>query len=250
MPDGLLAAFAAPGLVWLVLTIGIAGVVRGFAGFGTALIFVPVAGQFLPAADVILLMAITGVASLLTLAPTAWPVADKREVATLAGATVLTVPLGLWLLTQIDDLVIRWMVAVIASITLIAIITGWQWRGRLGTAGLGSVGGSAGIVGGMTGLTGPVVIMFYLANARSAAAVRANIILFLAALDAVIIANLLISGLVGTSMLWLGLVLIVPYLLATLVGQAFFDPAYEKTYRIVAYAVIALAVVSGLPILD
>lgn len=48
MPEALAGVLATPGLVWLILTISVAGIVRGFTGFGTALVFVPVAGMFLP----------------------------------------------------------------------------------------------------------------------------------------------------------------------------------------------------------
>ena len=35
MPDPFVAALATPGLPWLMLAIGVAGIVRGFSGFGT-----------------------------------------------------------------------------------------------------------------------------------------------------------------------------------------------------------------------
>ena len=79
MPDWLAPVLAVPGLGWMVFTIAAAGVVRGFTGFGTALIFVPVAGQFLPPADVILLITLTGVGSTVALLPRAWKDADKAE---------------------------------------------------------------------------------------------------------------------------------------------------------------------------
>lgn len=47
MPDLILQVWATPGLIWLLLAISVAGIVRGFTGFGTALVFVPVAGIFL-----------------------------------------------------------------------------------------------------------------------------------------------------------------------------------------------------------
>ena len=40
-------AWAVPEFWWLVLVIGVAGVVRGFAGFGTGLVFIPLASIFL-----------------------------------------------------------------------------------------------------------------------------------------------------------------------------------------------------------
>ncbi|HAV07572.1 MAG TPA: sulfite exporter TauE/SafE family protein, partial [Rhodobacteraceae bacterium] len=47
MSDLLTEALTYPGLGWIALGALIAGAVRGFSGFGTALVFLPVAGQFL-----------------------------------------------------------------------------------------------------------------------------------------------------------------------------------------------------------
>ncbi|NRB04488.1 MAG: sulfite exporter TauE/SafE family protein [Rhodobacteraceae bacterium] len=250
MPEALASVFATPGFFWLVLTIAVAGIVRGFTGFGTALIFVPVAGQFLPPEVIILVVTVTGVGSAAALLPRAWSRADRGEIGVLVGAAVVTVPLGLWILTQIEVLTVRWVVAGIACITLAAVVSGWQWRGKLGVPGLISIGGAAGLMGGMTGLTGPVVIMFYLANARSAQAVRATTIVFLASLDVVIILYLLAQGRVDLTIVWLGVILSVPYFATSLIGQRLFVPAMEKTYHTAAYVVIGLAVITGMPLFD
>ncbi len=243
-------ALAVPGLGWMVLAILAAGLVRGFTGFGTALIFVPVATQFLPMAQVILIMALTGLTSFAVLVPGAWKTADRGEVGIMVLAALVTVPLGLVILSWLDPVVVRWVVAVLASVTLIAVISGWRWRGRLNLAGRLMIGGAAGTLGGMTGLTGPVVIMFYIAAARGVQALRSNIILFLGALDIVLVANLLLSGHAQARLFWIALLLAVPYIATTLIGQRMFDPRYEKTYRVIAYTVVAVAVLSGLPILD
>lgn len=98
MLEAFQAALDTPGLFWLFLTIGAAGLVRGFTGFGTAMIFVPVGAQFLPAADVVFLMVLMGVFSTITLFPQAWSTADKAEVGALAMAAAVTVPGGLWVM--------------------------------------------------------------------------------------------------------------------------------------------------------
>ena len=250
MPDALAQALAVPGLGWMMLTIVTAGLVRGFTGFGTALIFVPVAGQFLPIADVIMVMAVSGLLSMIALLPGAMKTADKPEVSALALAAALTVPLGVWVLSHLDALAIRWVVSATVALTVGAVITGWRWHGRLGWPGRFSIGAGAGLVGGMTGLTGPVVIIFYLANARSAASVRANMIIFLAALNVVLVANLALFGQMRPPAIWIAIVMTPPYLATTLIGQALFDPRHEKAYRFVAYSVVVLALISGLPILD
>jgi uncharacterized membrane protein YfcA len=250
MPDALAAALLTNGLPWLLLTIGVAGLVRGFTGFGTALVFVPVAGQFLPAPDIILLMACTGLVSTVAILPKAWGNADKREVGALALAAMLTIPVGVWALGYLDGLTIRWIVACVAGLTLTALVVGWRWHGTLQARGRLAIGGAAGLLGGMTGLTGPVVIIFYLANARSALAVRSNTILFLALLDVLLVVNLVLGGWTNIQMIWTAALLAIPYLITTLIGQALFDPSKERAYRVVAYSVIALAVLTGLPLFD
>ena len=250
MPDALAQALALPGLGWMALTIAAAGLVRGFTGFGTAMIFVPVGTLFLPVADVVLLMSLTGIASTLALVPQAWKVADRPEVSALAIAAAVTVPAGLWLMTQVDPVTLRWIAVAVIAATLGAVITGWRWQGRLGWPGRFAIGGAAGAIGGMTGLTGPAVIVFYLANARDVARVRANTIVFLALLDAVILVSLAIGGLAGAVTIWLAAVLSLPYLCTTLIGKALFAPRHERLYRALSYVVIAGAVIAGLPVFD
>jgi len=250
MPDILASALSAPGVGWLGLTIAVAGIVRGFSGFGTALIFVPVAGIFLEPEITIALITLTGVASSGALVPRAWGQADRGEVALLGLAAMATVPLGLWLLAQLDRETVRWIVTGVAATTLGALIVGWRFHGRLRRSGLAGIGALAGLIGGLTGLTGPAVILFYLAGQGAARAVRANTILFLAMLDVAVIGNLLLRGSVGFETVILAMLLSAPHFVTTLVGQALFDPRHERLYRAVAYGVIGLALVTGLPIWD
>lgn len=248
MPEALSAALATPGLYWLMLTIGAAGLVRGFSGFGTALIFVPVANIFLDPKEVIVVIALTGIASNAVILPRAWKQGSRAEVGYLVLAALLTVPLGLTALDFLDQITIRWIIAGVAGGMLAALIAGWRYSGAVNMPTVLAIGAAAGIVGGMTGLTGPVVILFYLSGQAVAQSVRANTILFLAALDVVLIANLVWQGAVRLDLLMLAVVLAIPYATTTLIGQRMFRPDYEKLYRSVAYAVIALAVLSGLPI--
>ena len=53
-----------------------------------------------------------------------------------------------------------------------------------------------------------------------------------------------------TSEIVRAVLLSVPYLATTLIGQSLFDPNRERAYRWIAYGVVGLAVITGLPILD
>lgn len=242
------AALATPGFFVLLATMVAAGLVRGFTGFGTALIFVPVAGIFLPPEQIVAIVMLTGLFSSAALVPRAWREATVREVGWLTGAACATVPLGLWLLPRVEVDALRWGAALACAVTLAALVSGWRYRGQIGRRGLVAIGAGSGLMGGLTGLTGPLVILFYLAGDRAAAAVRANTILYLAALDVVIVGLLGVQGRLGAATLVLAGLLALPYLAATLLGQRLFTPARAALYRKAAYAVIGGAVVTGLPL--
>ncbi len=250
MPEALGDALSSPGLPWLAAIFVAAGLVRGFAGFGTALVAMPVATLFLPLP---LAIAILGVVDMLIqplVVPGAWGKADRREVGALALAAIVATPVGVWLLTWVDEGTLRWAVALVAAITLLALTSGWRFHGRLTAPGLTAIGAASGLIGGATGLAGPPVILFYLASAAGAATVRANTILFLAAIDVVILVNLSLAGLIDAKSIWLALILFLPYSAALLVGQRLFAPSREKLYRRLAFTVIAASILTGLPVFD
>ena len=250
MPDTLTQVLATPGLVFVVLAIAMAGLVHGFAGFGSSLIFVPVAAQFLPLPEVVVVLVLTGLVTVAALVPRAWHDADRAEIGFVVFAALLALPVGVYALTRLDQVLMRWFVSFVAAGTLLAVCAGWRYSGQLDKGGLATVGAAAGLLGGMTGLTGPVMILFNLAGGRSAATMRANMILFLAALDVALVVALAVSGQVTWPVVVMSGVLCIPFLLTLTLGQALFRPELERLYRGVAYGVIALAVLSGLPLFD
>lgn len=250
MPEALGSALAVPGLVWLVLAILAGGLVRGFTGFGTALIVMPVAARAIPPAEAIVVLTFSGILTWVAIVPRAWGQADRAEVGVLAAGAILAAPLGVAALAVLDPIPVRWVVSVAATLTLLALVSGWRFRGRLAWPGLSGIGASAGALGGLTGLTGPPVVLFYLAGPGQAVQVRANTILFLALLDIGIVVNLLLQDLITARALALSVLLAVPYLATLLIGQRLFQPRNERFYRGIAYAIIAIAILSGLPLFD
>ncbi|MBN2905919.1 MAG: TSUP family transporter [Rhodobacteraceae bacterium] len=250
MPDALGAALAVPGLIWLAVAFLAGGLVRGFTGFGTALIVMPLATRALPASEAVVIVTLAGMLTWGAIVPRAFALADRAQVGLLAMGALLAAPLGVALLAVLDPVPLRWTVAIAASVTLAALVSGWRYGGRVGPLGLGGIGAASGALGGLTGLTGPPVVLFYLAGTGQAVQVRANTILFLAVLDIGILANLLLRDMVTGRALALAAMMALPYLAALLIGQRLFHPGNERFYRAAAYAIIAAAILSGLPLFD
>ena len=250
MPEIVLAALETAGLGLLILTTIIAGVVYGFAGFGAALIFMPVAVVFLPPAVAIAAFSVSSMSSFVTVFPRAVPLVDRRAVAVLILSAAIAASLGLWVLRIADVTAIRWAVVIICAVTLMALIAGWRYAvaPTLGTR--ISIGCAAGFVGGVSGLLGPIMVLFQLAGRDAIATTRATTVVFLTATSLLILPLMYLQGLLTPTAIMLGLLLLIPYGAGTLLGQALFQPKWERFYRAAAYVIIALATLMGLPLWD
>jgi hypothetical protein len=127
-------------------------------------------------------------------------------------------------------------------------MAGWRYATRPGVATRVGVGAATGVVGGLTGLMGPIVFLFNLGAGSRAEVMRANTMVFLTTISILVLPQMAFQGLLSLEALWLGVVMMPAYGIGTRIGQALFDPDREVMYRRVAYGIIGLAGVMGLPI--
>lgn len=250
MPEGLPAALAQPGLVWLALAILVSGLVYGFAGFGAALIFMPIAARILGPESAVVVLALSGLGSVVTMLPRTWPQADRPATLWMIAAATATMPAGIWALTRLDPVPLRWAICGLVAVTLVAVLAGWRLRLGSGPAPRLTLGAVAGAVGGATGLLGPVVILTTLASGDTTGRMRANLSSFLTMLNVLLLPMIWLQGALTAAALWTGALLLPLYMAGTLAGTALFRPGAERLYRGVAHATVAGALVSGVPLLD
>ncbi|KAJ54570.1 hypothetical protein ACMU_17845 [Actibacterium mucosum KCTC 23349] len=250
MPEGLALALATQGLVLIMAVKFLAGLTYGFAGFGAALIFIPLSSLFVPPQVAVGVMAVSSVGSLFTVFRPAWAEADRTRVMWMLIPAFVTLTPGVWLLGTLDVTALRWIISAVIGVSLVAMITGYRRAVAPSNAMLAGIGGGAGLVGGLTGLTGPVVILFNLSGREDARIMRANTLCFLTLLGTLMIPQLTLQGLFTAQVLWLGLIMLPVYIVATWLGRRLFDPRRQGLYRGLGYAVIAGAVLVGLPLWD
>ena len=250
MLETLSAAFETAGLGWLLLTVLIAGIVYGFAGFGAALIFMPVAVVFLTPAMAIAAFSVSALSSFVTVVPRALPLVDRRAVVTLILTATIAASLGLWVLSIADVTLIRWVVVTVCALTLAALVLGWRYPVTPTTLTRGAIGLSTGFVGGLSGLMGPILVLFQLAGSDPVATTRATTIVFLTVTSLLLLPLMYAQDLLTPAAVMLGALFLVPYGVGAAVGQALFTPGRERFYRTIAYVIIGAATVAGLPVWD
>src|SRR5688572_33142229 len=91
----------------------LSGLVRGFSGFGSALIYMPlVAAVYDPRIAAVTLLLIDFVSST-PFTIREFPRATWREVLPISLAMAAAVPLGTWALIVLDPIVLRWGMAIL-----------------------------------------------------------------------------------------------------------------------------------------
>ncbi|MEE9428435.1 MAG: sulfite exporter TauE/SafE family protein [Paracoccaceae bacterium] len=250
MPDFIASATATPGLIWLIVAVLAAGTVRGFAGFGTAMIFLPVAAKFLSPFEAITALIAMDLIGPLPNMPRAFRDGHPPDVARLGLGMIIALPIGVFILTQVAPEVFRYGLSVITGLLLVMLIMGLRYSGTLSRPMVYGTGVVSGFLGGAVGVAGPPVIMLYMASENPPKVIRANITIYLLVIDIAMLAMFWLFGQLVASAFVLGLLLAVPYLLGNLLGAKMFRPEAERIYRIVAYAIIGVSALSGLPFLD
>ena len=246
MSEVIAQALAVPGIAWVFGAAFVAGLVRGFAGFGTAMIFLPIATQMLEPVWAVIVLILMDVIGPLPALPRALKDGHPRDLARLLLGTLLALPLGLAVLFSSDPGGFRIAVSALTLILLTLVISGVRYRGPMHPPLIYGTGMLAGFLGGAVAIPGPPVIMLYMASPHPAQVIRANTTAYLFCYDMLMLIGFLALGRMGGVPLVLGLLAALPYLAGNLGGAWVFRPGHEKTYRGVAYAIIAGSALSGL----
>ena len=233
-------------LVLTVLVAGVAGLARGFSGFGAALIFMPAGSALVgPAVAAPVLLVADGILSLGFL-PRAWRLARRRDVALMASGAVLGVPLGAYVLRHADPL--RWVIAGLASSMLLLLLSGWRYHGTPRAPVTALVGAVAGLFGGLAQMTGPPVVAYWLSGKETHGTMRASIILFFGATTVFTFISYIVSGLITAQTLWLAALVAPIYALGLFAGSRAFHLASPEIFRRLCFALIAASVLTSLPL--
>jgi uncharacterized protein len=242
------AYLAGERFLWLAGAAALAGLVRGFSGFGAAMVFIPLAGVVVrPEVAVPLLFIADNLATLHITLPSfrrcCWP-----EILPLMVGATLTLPLGVALLVSVDPVAMRWAISLTILLSVAVLASGWRLQQALPLPGTAAVGGLAGLAGGAAALYGPPLILFWLGGRSGAAQVRDNIYAIFGLLSVIAGVTQWLNGLLTLDVLREAMILLPVYILATLVGARLFHRASDGLYRQFGLGLCALAAFAALPL--
>ena len=239
--------FADSGL-WTALGVTlVAGLMRGFAGFGSAMLMAPIFAILFGSAEMVVTVVAIELVVSLQLFPQVRGHADWQTLKPMSIAACVAMPLGVWLLASVDKNTIVTAVSAVIVAFVVLMWTGWKYTGRRSTAATVAVGAVSGAMMATTSVGGPPVLLYLLSGDDPPAINRANIVTYYFLTQFLLIAIVLASGVAG----WIALVravVLFPVMVlgAWAGGRLFHGLASERVYRNVALAILFATGLFGL----
>jgi uncharacterized membrane protein YfcA len=233
--------------LWLgVGVVFLSGVMRGFSGFGGAMLVVPVFSILYSPVEAVAIAMLLSFLANLQLVPGARVHMEWRQVLPISVMGLVTIPLGSLLLLTLDPEVMRRAISAVVLAFVLLLGSGWRSRRRPGIAGALGAGALGGFINGAAGVGGPPVILYLLAGPGSAKTNRANLIGIYAFLTGGTVISLAANGVITAEILWRLLLFAPAFVAAVWVGMRMFGYASEAFYRRFALTVLAVAALLGL----
>lgn len=221
----------------------LAGVLRGFSGYGFALAAVPLLSLISPPAEVVpfalLLQLFVGVSGL----GEAVQICDWRSVRLLTIGAVVATPLGIWALTAFPENLVRLLIAVVVGLGVVVLASGLKLPAHNSRTSVLSFGAVAGLFNGLAGIPGPPVIAFYLASPLGSACSRASMIVLFLFTSAAAMVPLFLVGALSWGSLALSVAGIPIVFVGSWAGTLLHRKSSEAVYRwagIIALSATAL----------
>lgn len=233
-------------LMLAMVVIFIAAVVRGYSGFGFAMI--GVAGISLTAPPdvavptVLILEVLVG---LLLIPPVLRQIEWRPVLTLLAGAIVLT-PVGAVVLIRIPADLARVGIAFVIALAAILLLRSKGARPAPGDAATVGVGGVAGLLNGAFGISGPPIALFFLGPERGAHVSRASMMACFLVLDLVAVASFGVGGLIDRDVLMTVLFCLPALAIGSWIGHRMFHGSDTSKFRTrVLWILLVLALVTA-----
>ena len=241
MPDMLSSPFLIAAAVAFV-----AAMVRGFSGFGAAMIMTPVFSALYGPEVGITLCLLLEILLAIPLLPRAFRHVDWHRIGLLLLAAIVGAPLGNFVLTKVDPGPMRWVISAIVLSAVAMLASGWRYTGKPRPPVTFAVGAVSGFLNGLSGMAGPPIAFYYLAGTDAAVKVRANLTTYFVFVDLVAASVFFARDLVGVSTAVQSLFLAPAVVVGGMIGERLFPLASEVFYRRLALVLLVAVAIGSL----
>ena len=208
------------------------GFVRGYTGFGSALIIVPGLAYLFGPREAVVMHSIIEVPVILGLVPAAIKNADRNVSVPMIAMLALTTPIGALVLSSIDTGSLKIAISTIVLMMVALLTVQKQVSALLGRGSTLAGGAIGGLIQGATAIGGPPIVTALVARGDSPDATRGNIIAVMSSVIFVSLVWFAVFDLITREILVIGAVVSPICLLATMAGSYVFNLVAATTIAV------------------
>lgn len=218
-------------LIVAIVAVFVAGIIRGYSGFGFAMVAVTSMSLVLPPVQVVPTVLVLEVLASLRLVPQVRKDIDWYSLRWLLIGSFVGIPFGVYLLASIPPAPMRISISLMVLIASILLMRGFAWKHMPGIILILITGLACGLLNGAAAIGGPPVILFYLSSPAGVKTSRASIIAYFLGIDTLCLIMAAIQGLTTFQTLLLTAACLIPLLLGIAVGSRMFAKIDQASFR-------------------
>ena len=218
-------------LIVTVISVFIAGIIRGYSGFGFAMVAVTSISLVLPPAQAVPTVLVLEVLASIRLVPQVYKDIDWYSLRWLLVGSVFATPLGVYLLANIPQAPMRISISLLVLAAAILLMRGWAWQQMPGRPLILATGVGCGLLNGAAAIGGPPVILLYFSSPAGVAVSRASIIAYFLGIDGMSLTMAAFQGLTTVKTLLTAAVGLPSLLLGIGVGSKMFINVDKEAFR-------------------
>ena len=232
----------------IALVVIFSGFLRGFIGFGSGLLMIPILSYFYSPVFAMVFNIVIEIPATIYLTFVGIKKANLKEITPMMATMMLTIPFGTIFLVSVDEQIIKTLMSILLIFFVILIGSGWRIKSTITKYVLVLGGAISGLMQGATGMGGPPYVTVLLSKNDSDEVARANILVITSGLVISAIMSLYYFGLFTKDILFTGAITAPVYVFATYIGTRFFNFSGNKYYRnssLVALGIVGVATLIG-----
>tara|TARA_B110000438_G_scaffold43604_1_gene43540 strand:- start:1324 stop:2073 length:750 start_codon:yes stop_codon:yes gene_type:complete len=232
----------------IVVVVVFSGLLRGFIGFGSGLLMVPILSYFYSPIFAMVFNIVIEIPATIYLTFVGAKKCNFKEISPMMFTMMLTIPFGIVFLVSIDEQVIKILMSILLIFFVILIAIGWRIKATITRYVLVLGGIISGLMQGATGMGGPPYVTVLLSKNDSDEVARANILVITSGLVISAIISLYYFGLFTKNIFLTGIVTAPIYVFSTYLGSKFFNHSGNKYFRnssLIALGIVGIATLIG-----
>jgi uncharacterized membrane protein YfcA len=230
-------------LLYALIITAVAGFSRGFAAFGTAMIYVPLVTLAYDAQTAVVTLFLIDLLPSLPLVWKAIPHCDRRTAFWMAVGAIALTPLGVMVILVVDQSLAQVIVGLFLLLATSHMLFSKAFQIGAGPARSVGAGAVSGFAGGVCGIFGPPAMIYLLGRNMDARTTRADAIVFLTGESLILGATYIAYGMLTAPRLHLSLLLAPVYAICIWLGSKGFARTSEASYRrIVLWLMLVVSV--------